>query len=85
MRSTAEQSAGRTLASYPLRLFAHHMAQIFGVSLKTFYAQDARGAYLFAENRPRIGRKSWSRDRVQEYFAGTLTGLTPGRRARRGR
>jgi len=81
MRTTAEASAGRDLNSYPVRLFAHHMAQIFGVSLKTFYAQDARGAFLFAENKPRIGRKSWSRDRVQSYFDGTLKGLTRLRRA----
>ncbi len=43
------------------KLFAEHMAEIFGVSVKRFYAQDADGAYRWAENRPRIGRKSWSR------------------------
>lgn len=67
-----EASAGRPIESYPIRLFAEHMAEIFGVSIKRFYAQDADGAYRWAENKPRIGRKSWSRDRVQAYFAGDV-------------
>lgn len=77
MRAAEEATAGRALTDYPINLFAHHMAEIFGISLKRFYANDAAGSYLFAENRPRIGRKSWSRDRVAAYFAGNLQGLTP--------
>lgn len=76
MRAAEEASSGRQLDSYPVRLFAHHMAEIFGVSLNAFYRADEAGAYLFAENRPRVGRKSWSRDRVRAWFDGTLTGLT---------
>jgi|GEM_PF-7010668 len=74
MRNDA--TAGRTIDSYPIKLHAHHMAEIFDVSLKRFYALDAEGAFLFAQLRPRIGRKAWSRDRVAAYFAGTLLGLT---------
>jgi len=74
-----EASAGRTLESYPLRLFAHHMAEIFGVSIKRFYALENEGAFLFAENRPRVARKSWSRDRVKAYFDGEVTGITAPR------
>jgi hypothetical protein len=69
------------LSEYPDRLVAKDMAAIFRVTLKRFYAQDAEGAYDFALNRPRIGRKSWSRDRVQKYFDGTLRGLTSDRKA----
>lgn len=80
MRAAEEATAGRSLESYPITLFAHHMAEIFGISLKRFYANDAIGCYLFAENKPRIGRKSWSRDRVAAYFNGTLQGLTSSAR-----
>lgn len=66
----------RSLEDYPIRLYAHHMAEIFGVALRRFYALDADGHFLFAENRPQIGRKSWSRERVRQYFAGELSGLT---------
>lgn len=76
MRAAEEASAGRALDTYPLRLFASHMAEIFGISVKQFYAQDAAGAFLWAENKPRIGRKSWSRERVREYFAGEVKGIT---------
>lgn len=80
IRRDGEASAGRVIGDYPIRLFAHHMAEIFGLSLKAFYAQDAAGAFTFAENRPRIGRKSWSRDRVALHFSGELRGLTETRR-----
>lgn len=73
-------TAGRAIESYPIRLFAHDMADIFQVSLKRFYALDAEGAFDFAKNRPTIGRKSWSRDRVKAYFDGTLVGMTGLRR-----
>lgn len=76
MRTTAEASAGRSLDQYPIRLFAHHMAEIFGLTVKQFYNLDAVGEFVLFENRPRIGRKSWSRDRVRQYFAGEVTGLT---------
>lgn len=65
-------SAGRSIESYPIRLFAADMAELFELSLKRFYALDAEGAFLWAENKPRIGRKSWSRDRVKAHFDGTL-------------
>ena len=73
----------RALDSYPERLFAAEMAEIFRLSVKRFYALDAEGAFLFAENKPRIGRKSWSRERVRQHFAGELKGLTPVRQQRR--
>lgn len=79
LRAAEEASAGRAIDSYPITLYAHHMAAIFGVSLNAFYKKEAEGAYLFAENRPRIGRKSWSRDRVAQYFAGELRGVAQGR------
>src|SRR5207253_5774923 len=79
LRSADSVSAGKTIESYPLRLFAHHMAEVFGVSLNGFYKQESAGAFTWAENRPKIGRKSWSRDRVAQYFAGELRGLTEGR------
>jgi hypothetical protein len=72
----------QTLDAYPLRLFAPQMAEIFGVSLKRFYALEAEGAFLWAEHRPRIGRKSWSRERVRQYDAGEVTGLTDRGRKR---
>lgn len=72
MRANAERSAGRKLEDYPVRLFAEHMAEIFGVSVKQVYALDAAGAFDFAAAQLVIGRKSWSRDRVAQYFAGTL-------------
>lgn len=71
------------LDSYPDRLFAKEMAEIFRVSLKRFYAQDAAGEFLFAEIKPRIGRKSWSKKRVEQYFAGELKGLTGPRSLKR--
>lgn len=77
----ANSTAGRTIESYPIRLFAHDMAEIFGVSLKRFYALENEGAFDFARTRPTIGRKSWSRDRVKAYFDGTVSGLTGVRRA----
>ena len=62
-------------------LYAKDLAEIWGVSLKRIYALDAEGAFDFAKNRPTIGRKSWSRDRVRAYFGGTLVGLTGVRKA----
>jgi len=73
----------KAIETYPERLFAPDMAEIFRVSLKRFYALDAEGAFLFAEQRPRIGRKAWSRARVQQYFAGEVRGLTPTRKRER--
>lgn len=70
----------RDLASFPERLFAADLAAIYGISLKRVYALDAEGAFLFAEIRPRIGRKSWSRERVRQHFAGEVRGLTEVRK-----
>ena len=69
------------LASLPLCLYAPQMAAIFGVSIKRFYALSDEGAFDGAENKPRIGRKSWSRLRVEQYFEGQIRGLTPSRRS----
>lgn len=79
MRIAEEQSAGRAIADYPVRLYAHHMAEVFGVSIKEFYRLESKGEFVFAEHRPRIGRKTWSRDRVAAYHDGTLNGLTKSR------
>lgn len=70
----------RDLATYPERLFAEDMAAIFRISTKRFYALDAEGAFMFAEIKPRIGRKSWARERVRQYLAGELRGLTSVRK-----
>lgn len=72
--------AHRALDTYPERLFAHDMAAIYRVSLNQFYRLNAAGAFLFAEMRPRVGRMAWSRERVQQHFAGSLTGLTLSRK-----
>lgn len=69
----------RALDTYPDRLFAVDMAAIFRVSLRRFYTLDADGAFLFAQNK-RIGRKSWAKARVAQYFAGELSGLTAARK-----
>jgi hypothetical protein len=71
------------LATLPDRLFAPDMARIFRVSLARFYKLDARGEFLWAEMRPRIGRKAWSKGRVVAYFAGDLHGLTEKHRLHR--
>lgn len=73
-------AAPRDLASYPERLFAHDMAAIYRISLKRFYALDAEGHFDFAIIKPRIGRKSWSRERVRQSFDGELRGLSVARR-----
>lgn len=64
------------LSGYPDRLFAKDMAVIFRVTLKRFYQQAEAGAFDWAVNKPRIGRMSWSKARVQQYFDGTVRGLT---------
>lgn len=76
LREAEQRSAGKAITDYPITLYAHHMAEIFGVSLSAFYKSESAGAFLFAENKPRIGRKSWSRDRVAAHFAGERVGLT---------
>lgn len=73
-------TAPRDLSAYPLRLFAHQMAEIYGVSLSRIYALDAEGFFLFAEIKPRVGRKSWDRERIRQHFAGELRGLTVSRK-----
>jgi len=70
-----------SLESLPLCLYAPEMAAIFGLSLKRFYALTSEGAFDWCENRPRIGRKSWSRVRVEAYFQGQIRGLTAARRS----
>lgn len=65
-----EASAGRSIDEYPIRLDAHHMSELFGVSLKRIYKLDHDGALLRFQNLPTIGVKTWSRDRVKAYLAG---------------
>lgn len=79
MRQAEEASAGRDLSSYPLRLYAHHMAEIYGFSLKQFYRYENAGDFVFAQIRPTIGRKTWDRERVAVHFAGRLRGVTAAR------
>ena len=83
MRRAEVQSAGKSLADYPLRLYAHHMSEIFGVSLNEFYRLERHGEFVFAEHKPQIGRKTWSRSRIQAYDAGELRGLTESRQTLR--
>lgn len=71
----------KSIADYPDRLFMKDMAELFQISVKRAYALDAEGAFLFAETRPRIGRKSYSRERVRAYFAGEITSLLPRRKS----
>lgn len=75
MTRAQQASAGKPIESYPIRLFVSHLAEIFGVSVKRCYELDAAGEFMFAEIKPRIGRKSWSRDRVAACFAGEVRGL----------
>jgi hypothetical protein len=70
---------------YPAPQWPVDMADIYRVSLKRFYQLAAEGAFDFAVLRPRIGRKSWSRERVRQYFSGELRGLTPTRRSKAAR
>lgn len=74
--------SARSLDDYPERLFIEDMAAIFRVSVRRAYDYAAEGAFDFAVNKPQIGRPSWSRARVKQYFAGELRGLTPVRAKR---
>jgi len=69
-----------SLDELPLCLYAHDMARIFGISEKRVYGLAAEGAFDFCENKPRIGRISWSRVRLAQYFNGELRGITPVRK-----
>lgn len=71
----------RDLSAFPERMLIKDIAEWLGVSVKRAYALELTGSFTFAEHRPSIGRKSWSRRRFEQWDAGTLTGLT----ARRGR
>lgn len=76
-------SAGKRIEDYPLALTSKDMAEIYSLTLSTFYKQEARGAYLFAEVKPRIGHKRWDRDRVAASLAGDINGITGPRRLQR--
>lgn len=73
----------RELASFPERMTMKDIAEWLGVSLSRAYALEAQGDFAFAQHRPMIGRKSWSRQRFAQWDAGTLTGLTVARRRHR--
>lgn len=73
---THKDRRARDLDEFPQRMFAHHMAEWLGVSLKAFYRQHEHGQFVFAEHRPRIGKLSWSRERLRQWDAGELSGLT---------
>lgn len=66
----------RNLDEFPELMTAKDLAEWRGLSLKRIYALDREGAFTFAENRPRIGTKSWSRDRLKQWVNGELVGLT---------
>lgn len=67
----------RALADFPERMFIPEIAEWLGISVKRAYALEHDGDFMFAEHRPAIGRKSWSRKRFEQWDAGTLDGLTP--------
>jgi len=71
-----------SLDELPLCLYAPDMARIFGISEKRVYALAAEGAFDWAENKPRIGRISWSRVRLEQYFNGEIRGITAVRHKR---
>jgi hypothetical protein len=60
----------------PVRLTIRHMANIWDVSVNRAYKMHERGAFVFAECKPRTGRLAWGRDRVRAYIEGRLKGLT---------
>lgn len=72
MREAESKSAGKRIAEFPIRLYAGHMAEILGISLNAFYKLEAKGEFTEFEHKPRIGRKTWSRDLVQAWNEGRL-------------
>jgi len=80
MRALARPSI-TSLADLPLCLYAADLARIFGITEKRVYALAAEGALDWCENKPRIGRISWSRVRLEQYFNGEIRGLTVRRRS----
>lgn len=66
----------RTLDAFPERMVAADVAEWMGISVNAFYKLEAVGKFTFAEHRPRIGKKSWSRERLRQWDAGELAGLT---------
>jgi hypothetical protein len=68
--------ARRDLETFAERMFAKDVAEWMDISVKRFYALEAEGRFFFAEHRPRIGRKSWSRERLKQWDRGELKGLT---------
>lgn len=62
-------------------LTAADLARILRVGIRRIYQMDWEGSLVFAELKPRVGIKKWSRDRVQSWIDGDLKGLTGGRHA----
>lgn len=73
----------RNLSDFPERMVIKDLAEWLGISVKRAYALEAQGDFVFAEHRPRIGRKSWSRDRLKQWDLGTNTGLHMVQKRRR--
>lgn len=67
MHAAEDQSAGKAWTDFPIRLYARHMSAILGVSLKQFYKLESRGSFVFAQHKPQVGRKTWSRDLMQAW------------------
>jgi hypothetical protein len=81
MSATLPEDPIGTLAPVPVTI--RHMANIWEVSVNRAYKMHERGAFVFAECKPRTGRLAWSRDRVRAYIEGELRGLTGGAKLRR--
>lgn len=62
------------------------MADIFGYSLKRFYALEGEGTFIWAEERPRIGnRKAWLRALVERHLNGEAIDVVSRKRQPQGR
>jgi len=74
--ATGDEIKPRPIESFPDLLYIADMAEIFRVSMSRAYQLASEGAFTFAEHRPRVSRLSYSRERVRQYLAGELRGLT---------
>lgn len=72
MTLQAVRGAGRMRAgdALPARLYAEDMMRIFNLKKSRFYELAKRGRFERFEQRPAIGRPSWSGALVQKYLDG---------------
>ena len=80
---TPTQAARRSLDDFPEIMSVKDIAEWLGLSVSRAHALDAAGAFDFSACRPRIGRKSFDRDRLRDWKEGNLAGLRGRKAARR--